>query len=503
MTYVITNEQIQRGAHRFARLLDAAGVGRSDVVALLLPNVPEFLYCYRGIGWSGRICVPVNRNLKCPDVVYVRENSGARVLVAHVDYRESAQAAATGLDPRHCFAVGGDIPGFRRLEEMNAFSDAPLDEPMAGSLMLYTSGTSGKPKGVSSHGLQAEGGAPPGLASRLSKEMFTMFLQGEAPGAHLVAGPLYHAGPLSYCEGAALLGATIVLMEQWDAEEFLRLIETHQVKSTFLVPTHFARLRKLPDDTRQRHDTRSLHLVFHGAAPVSRELKHWMIDWLGPVLFEFYGGSEGAGSTAISSEDWLRHPGSVGRPTTGCEIHILDDAGEPCETGAEGNIYFRSSRQRFAYRGDPEKTAAAYRGELSTLGDVGYLDAEGYLYLCDRRTDLVISGGVNIYPAQVEGVLLEHPGVQDCCVVGLLDAEWGERLLAVVAPTEDGASDTTQLIKALGAWCRERLAAYQVPREFAIVPTLPRTEAGKLLRREVREIFRKRAAAAAEPTKEN
>ena len=498
MAFVVSNEQIQREAHRFARLLDAAGVGRSDAVALLLPNVPEFLYCHRGIGWSGRTCVPVNRNLASADVAYVTQNSGARVLVAHVDYREAAQAAAAeaGLDRSHCFAAGGDIPGFRQLEEMNAFSDAALDAPLAGSLMLYTSGTTGTPKGVSSQGLQDTGSAPPGLASRLSMEMLAMFLRGEAPGAHLVAGPLYHAAPLSYCEGAALLGATIVLMERWDAEEFLQLVATHRVKTTFLVPTHFVRLRKLPDAVRLRHDTRSLRLVFHGAAPVSREIKHWMIDWLGPVLFEFYGGSEGAGSTAIASEDWLRHPGSVGRATPGCEIRILDEHGEPCAPGVEGNVYFRSSLQRFAYRGDPGKTAAAYRGELSTLGDVGYLDAQGYLYLCDRRTDLVISGGVNIYPAQVEGVLLAHPGVRDCCVVGLQDPEWGERLLAVVVPTDDGATDVAMAGDSLRAYCRERLGAHQVPREFAFVPALPRSEAGKLLRREVRDSFRRRAAGA-------
>jgi long-chain acyl-CoA synthetase len=217
-----------------------------------------------------------------------------------------------------------------------------------------------------------------------------------------------------------------------------------------------------------------------------------MIEWLGPVLYEFYGGSEGMGSTAIASTDWLAHPGSVGRATPGCAVHILDDAGRPCPPGVEGMVYFRNERQRFAYRGDPQKTAAAHRGELSTLGDIGYLDADGYLFLCDRRADLVISGGVNVYPAQIEAVLLEHAQVLDCCVVGLPDPEWGERLLALVIPRAGVLTDSQSVEDALRAHVRERLARYQQPREYVFVDSVPRTEAGKLLRRQVREQWRHR-----------
>lgn len=487
----IGNEWIQREGQRFARLLDAAGVGRDAVVALLLPNIPEFLACYRGIGWSGRTAVPLNHNLPADDAAYVLRNSGAQALVAHPHYGDTALQLAPLVDPRWRFAAGAGMAGFRRLDEMAAYSDAPLDAPRAGHLMLYTSGTTGQPKGVVIEGAGEPLAAPPGLVSRRSMEMLRLFLHGEVPGTHLVAGPLYHAGPLSYCEGATLLGAPVAILERWDAEEFLRAVEELRVHSTFLVPTHFVRLLKLPDETRRRYDLSSLKLVFHGAAPVAPEIKRRMIEWLGPVLYEFYGGSEGMGSTAIASADWLAHPGSVGRATPGCAVHILDDAGRPCPPGVEGTVYFRNERQRFAYRGDPQKTAAAHRGELSTLGDMGYLDVDGYLFLCDRRADLVISGGVNVYPAQIEAVLLEHAQVLDCCVVGLPDPEWGERLLALVVPRGGVPADSQSVEDVLRAHVRERLARYQQPREYAFVDSVPRTEAGKLLRRQVREQWRR------------
>lgn len=495
MRQTVANEFIQCEGQRFARLLDAAGVGRDAAVALLLPNIPEFLACYRGITWSGRTAVPVNRNLPAQDVAYVIANSGATALVAHPDYSATAQHVAAMIDPARRFAAGDGIDGFRRLDEMAAFSDTPLPEPRAGGLMLYTSGTTGQPKGVVSEALHVSITDPPGLASRRSMEMLQLFLRGEAPDTHLVAGPLYHAAPLSYCEGAALLGAPVAIMERWDAEEFLRAVHELRVHSTFLVPTHFVRLLKLPEAVRHRYDTSSLRLVFHGAAPVAPEIKRRMIEWLGPVLYEFYGGSEGMGSTAIASSDWLAHPGSVGRATPGCSLHILDDAGAPCPTGVEGTVYFRNEHQRFAYRGDSKKTAAAYCGELSTLGDIGYLDDDGYLFLCDRRADLVISGGVNVYPAQIEGVLLGHPEVLDCCVIGLPDPEWGERVLALVVPRDGAAADPQALRETLARFARERLAGYQQPREYVFADVLPRTEAGKLLRRQVRDEWRQRHAS--------
>ena len=482
------NEWIQREGQRFARLLDAAGVGRDAVVALLLPNIPEFLACYRGITWSGRTAVPLNHNLPADDAAYVLRNSGAQALVAHPQYGATALELAPLVDPRGSFAAGAGIAGFRPLDEMAAYSDAPLDAPRAGHLMLYTSGTTGQPKGVVIEGAGEPLAAPPGLVSRRSMEMLHLFLHGEAPGTHLVAGPLYHAGPLSYCEGATLLGARVAILERWDAEEFLRAVDELRVHSTFLVPTHFVRLLKLPDEVRRRYDLSSLKLVFHGAAPVAPEIKRRMIEWLGPVLYEFYGGSEGMGSTAIASTDWLAHPGSVGRATPGCAVHILDDAGRPCPPGVEGMVYFRNERQRFAYRGDPQKTAAAHRGELSTLGDIGYLDADGYLYLTDRRHFTIISGGVNIYPQEIEAVLLEHPSVRDAAVIGAPSEDLGQAAMAIVelAPgVPPGAATAEDLL----GFVRTRLGPVKTPKRLVFEAQLPRHDTGKLFKQDLLRKF--------------
>jgi long-chain acyl-CoA synthetase len=304
-----------------------------------------------------------------------------------------------------------------------------------------------------------------------------------------------------------LLGADIVLLERWSEREFLRAVESERVVSTFLVPTHFVRLLRLDETLRERFDLSSLRLVVHGAAPVAVDVKRRMIDWLGPILFEFYGGTEGGG-VGIGSEEWLAHPGSVGRPGPGLEVHIVDSQGRPCATGVAGDVYFRTGTS-FEYKGDPEKTAEGRRGDLFTLGDVGTLDAEGYLTLCDRRADVIISGGVNVYPAQVEAALHEHPAVADCCVVGVPDAEWGEEVVAVVQLDPARASSGPELARELRAHCQERLAGYQQPRRIEFVPRLERTETGKLARRAIRDRLRSRAPfaggdatlAASEPSK--
>jgi long-chain acyl-CoA synthetase len=460
-----------------------AGVATRAGIAALLPNVPEFLFAYRGAAWSGRVWTPICWHWNVEEVRYVVRDSEARAFVAHVDFAEAAEAACGGVPPEARFSVGGEIPGFRRWEEIAELSDAPLESPLAGETMLYTSGTTGRPKGVWRP--PAVDRPPPGMTGAAGRSMLELFIGDAARGPHLVAAPLYHAGPNTYCEGAVLLGADIVLLDRWDAEEFLGAVERESICSTFLVPTHFVRLLRLDEERRRAFDTSSLKLVVHGAAPVAVPVKRRMIDWLGPVLFEFYGGTEGGG-VGISSEDWLAHPGSVGRPNPGVELVILDADGKPCPPGVQGDVYFRSAGAGFEYKGDAEKTAAGRRGDLFTLGDVGYLDDDGYLYLCDRRADVIISGGVNVYPAQVEAALLDHPGVGDCCVVGVPDAEWGETVRAVVQlepGSEVGAEE-------LRAHCRKRLAGYQVPRGVDFVESLPRTETGKLARRLIRDSYR-------------
>ena len=492
MAVRVTNREIQCRANRFARALDAIGVPTRGVVAGLLPNVAEFVYCLRGATWSGRTFTPVNWHLSARDIAYIVENSEACVLVTHAQFAEMAESLAPTIRSEARFAVGGDIPGFRAFEEIDDYSEDDLENPLAGTLMLYTSGTTGKPKGVKTDRLTDQ--LPPCPTSQMGSAMLSTCLKEGAAGTHLVVAPLYHAAPPTYSEGAALLGAEVIIMEGWDAEEFLRLVDTEKVASTFMVPTHFVRLLQLPEETRAKYDVSSLKLVCHGAAPVSPGVKRRMIDWLGPVLFEFYGGTEGGG-VSIDSHDWLARPGSVGKPRPGLEVHILDPEGNPLPAGDTGDVFFRSAGKRFEYKDDPEKTASAYRGELYTLGDIGYLDEEGFLYLCDRRADIIISGGVNIYPAEIEAVLLEHPGVQDCCVVGIHDEEWGERILAVIQPRADG-SGARELTDQLQQLCKDQLGHQQRPREFAYSQSLPRTETGKLLRREVRDHYRAQLESA-------
>jgi long-chain acyl-CoA synthetase len=286
-------------------------------------------------------------------------------------------------------------------------------------------------------------------------------------------------------DGAALLGADVVLMERFEPEDFLRLVERHRVTSTFMVPTQFVRLLRLPEAVRRRYDVSSLRLVCHGAAPVPIETKRKMIDWLGPVLFEFYGGTEGGGCM-IDSNDWLAHPGSVGRPRPGVQVRILDEEGKAVPPGQEGHVYFNLDDSPFDYKDDAEKTAAGRRGGFFTMGDVGYLDEEGYLYLCDRSVDVIVTGGVNVYPAQIEAVLLELPCVADCCVVGAPDDEWGEAVRAVVELVPEAGGGDHEVAERILDHCRGRLASHQLPRAIDFNPALPRTEAGKLARRSIR-----------------
>lgn len=478
-----SNQEILAGANRFARALDAAGVARRGVVASLLPNSCESLACYRGSTWSGRSITPISWHWSPEDVQYVVENSEASALVAHVDFAEAARQAAGRVPERARFAVGGEIPGFRPWSAVLAQDSAPYHAPLAGDIMQYTSGTTGRPKGVRRKALPER--PPPTHVATAGARMLETFLGDAAQGGvHLVAAPLYHSGPNAYCDGALLLGADLVLMERFDAEELLVLIERHRVTTTFLVPTHFVRLLRLPAAVRTRYDLSSLRMVCHGGAPIAVEVKRRMIEWWGPILYEFYGGTEGGG-VMIDSETWLMKPGSVGRPRPGLELVILDDRGERLPPGETGMVYM-SEDNPFEYKGEPKKTADARRGAHITLGDVGYLDEDGFLFLCDRRADVVISGGVNVYPAQIESVILELPFVADCCVVGIPSEEWGEEVCAVVQLEPGQALDAEEVRERLGVHCDARLSAAQRPRRVDLHLALPRTETGKLARRSIR-----------------
>ncbi|MFP8873126.1 MAG: AMP-binding protein, partial [Myxococcota bacterium] len=391
MSIVVHNAEVEAEGHRFARALDAAGVPVRATVAALLANTPAYLETYRGSTGSGRRMTPMSWRWTAEEVAYVVENCEAEALVVDARFAGAIADAARSVPAAAKFCVGGEIPGFRPWSDLQQESPEPLSNPLCGDVMLYTSGTTGRPKGVRRPFLPDQ--PPPTIIGRAGRTMIETFLPPEhRTGAHLVSCPLYHVAPTTYSDGALLLGADVVLMERFDPEDLLRQVERHRVVSTFLVPTQFVRLLRLPEKVRNRYDLSSLRLVMHGAAPVAVEIKRQMIEWLGPILFEFYGGTEGGG-VMINSQDWLAHPGSVGRPRPGLEVHILDDQGAPVPTGEAGAVYFLGEDAPFEYKDDAEKTAEAHRGEYYTLGDIGRVDADGFLYLLDRRADVIISGG--------------------------------------------------------------------------------------------------------------
>ncbi|MFM8861001.1 MAG: AMP-binding protein, partial [Acidimicrobiia bacterium] len=377
---VLTSEGLAAAGNRFARMLDACGVPVRGGVALLAGNVPEFLATYRGTTWSGRRITPMSWRWSASDVAYVVDNCEADVLIVESRHVDLAAGAARSIDPSRRFAVGGSVPGFRDWAEIEHLAGGPIDHPLAGTTMMFTSGTTGRPKGVQR---QPVDGPPPAQVGRSGMQMLQSGAADESDGRHLVCTPLYHSGPITYAEGAALLGSELVLIDRFDPEDVLRAIEQYRITSTFMVPTQFVRLLRLPEHVRDRYDLSTLRLVAHGSAPVAPDVKRAMIEWLGPVLYEFYGGTEGGG-VAIDSRDWLAHPGSVGRPRPGLGMEIRDDSGVVVDAGVEGQIWFSDGRP-FEYKDDAAKTAEAVSGEWFSLGDIGFVDDDGWLYLCDRR----------------------------------------------------------------------------------------------------------------------
>jgi long-chain acyl-CoA synthetase len=363
-------------------------------------------------------------------------------------------------------------------------SPDPLDERVPrGTTMLYTSGTTGRPKGVLR--------AAPAVLGRPGSLTGVMDYAEGGGDVHLCTGPLYHAAPLAFSLTLPLwFGATVVLMERWDAEEALRLIEEHRVTHTHMVPTMFHRLLSLPEEVRARYDISSLRHVLHGAAPCPPSVKRRMIEWLGPIVWEYYAATEGASGTFVDSATWLAHPGTVGKPLVEGAVIVGDENGDPLPAGELGLVYIRAQgAARFSYFKDEEKTASTFRGDYYTLGDVGYMDEDGYLFLTDRSANLIISGGVNIYPAEVDAVLIEHPAVGDVATIGIPDREWGEMVLAVVEP-QPGVAPGEDLAGELIAFCRDRIAHYKCPRRVEFVDTLPRLDNGKIYKRRLRELFR-------------
>jgi long-chain acyl-CoA synthetase len=477
-----TFAELNANANRFVRALRCRGVGAGDSLVLVCANRAEFAEVLAACQRMGVRATPANWHLTGDELAYIVGNCDAKVLVGDARFAPALTSAATacpGASVR--VSIGGDVDGFEPFGAVVAPEPGDdIDDPIVGRTMLYTSGTTGRPKGVDRPPATAQ-------ATPLTTALTRASRYDPTADVHLCTGPLYHAAPLAFSlSGPLAAGVTVVLMDGWEADETLLLIERHRVTHTHMVPTMFHRLLALPDDRKASADLSSLRFVLHGAAPCPVTVKQALIEWLGPVVYEYYAATEGGG-TFVTPEEWLRKPGTVGKPAADDLVRVLDAAGEPQPPDQIGTVYLRAPAEgRFRYYKDGAKTASSYRGEYFTLGDHGYLDDDGYLFLTGRSAELIISGGVNVYPAEVDAVLLTHPAVGDAGTIGVPDEEWGEQVVSVVE-LKPGVEATPALAAELIAWCRDRLAHFKCPRAVEFVAELPRHDNGKLYRTKLRQ----------------
>ncbi len=472
-----TYAELDDRARRVAHALTVLGVQRGDRVAVMVPNSFEFFEAIHGCGRVGAVVAPVNIHFKSDEAGWIVMDSGATAVIV----AEELESALDGVAdvPRLVVGAGGDYE--------KALADAPdqgeVEPPEAigdgwPTIMAYTSGTTGRPKGV------AIG------EDDFRRRAAGVAVSGETWGfttddVHLLVGPSYHMGPLFWSQMHLAFGGSVVIMPKWDARECLELVERWRVTNVHMVPANFTRILALPEDERAKFDLSSLKIVVHAAAPCPVPLKRAFMDFVGTdKVWEYYGASEGGG-TVISPQEWLEHPGSVGKPFPGNEFEIVDDDGNALPPGKVGTIYAKPAASSFEYHNDPGKTAASHRGGWFTVGDAGHLDEDGYLYLTDRKSDMVISGGVNIYPREIEDALYQHPEVVDCAVLGVPDDDWGEILYAVVQRHDGSTLDPAGVV----AWCREKLADYKRPRAVEFVDELPRDPNGKVRKPKLREAW--------------
>jgi long-chain acyl-CoA synthetase len=487
-TWAEFNERV----NRLVNALTAAGYGPDTTVALVAGNRREWIEVSAACSHTGMTFAPVNWHWASEEVAYVLDDSAATVVIAGDRFVDLVLDALplTESDRIELLLVAGDVPDNERVASYEAFlgggDPAEPTVELLGGPMFYTSGTTGRPKGVRS--FLSGGGGIPSEVMALVAASFNDFVP--ANGRTLLVGPAYHSAQWAFSYFPFINGSGMVLQHGFDQARALASIDEYGITHVHLVPTQFKRFLDLPDDVQAAFDGSSLEVVWHGAAPCPPQIKRRMIEWWGPIISEYYGSTEGAVISAIRSEDWLRKGGSVGRPLPFMEVIVTDDDGNRLEQGEEGILWFRNERGTdFEYHNAPEKTAEAHLepGVFST-GDIGYIDDEGYMWLSDRKIDMIISGGVNIYPAEIEGVIASHEAVDDVAVIGVPDDEFGESVKAVVA-VEDGIDVGPELTAALQEHCREHLAGYKVPRSVDYVDQLPRTGSGKLQKHIIREPY--------------
>ena len=483
----VTYRELEARSNRLAHLLRAVGLRRGDHYAVFLENHPRFIECDAAGERSGLYFTNVNSFLTAAELAYIVNNSLSKALITSQSRREVALAAlreCPGVEL--CLVVDGAGDGERvkNLDEAtSAFPATPIPDESLGAAMLYSSGTTGKPKGV----LRPLYDFPPSRPH----PVFPVYMknwQFREGMTYLMPAPLYHSAPLVGAAGTIRLGGTLIVMEHFEPEEYLRLVEKHRVTHSQLVPTMFSRMLKLPESVRRRYDLSSLEAVVHGAAPCPLPVKRAMIDWWGPIIYEYYGATEGMGLAMCDTAEWLAHPGTVGRTVAG-ELHVLDDDMREVPTGHTGKLWFKTASP-FQYFNDPVKTAQANSPDssMSTVGDIGRVDEDGYVYLTDRAAFMIISGGVNIYPQECENLLVTHPKIADAAVFGAPNEEMGEEVKAVVQLMpgfEPGPETEAELI----GFCRERLAHHKCPRSIDFEAQLPRSPTGKLFKGALRDRY--------------
>jgi acyl-CoA synthetase (AMP-forming)/AMP-acid ligase II len=473
---VRTFAQLDQRANRVAHALRGAGLRTGDHVAIVMDNRLEYFDVLWGAMTSGLYVTPVNWHLAADEVSYIVDDCGASALIVAADATDAVAGLGTGARALR-LALGRELPGFDDFETvLAAQSDEPIDDETEGSWMFYSSGTTGRPKGIKPPTIGARLGSPNAFSGLVGG----LFGIGEG-SVYLCPAPLYHSAPAGWSTTSQRLGASVVIMHGFDAEACLAAIERHRVTHVQFVPTHLVRILKLDPDVRAKYDLSSLQVIVHAAAPCPPDVKRGAIEFFGPILHEYYAGSEGGGFCYIDSHDWLAHPGSVGKPLLGA-AHVTDENGRELPNGEAGQLWFESSN-RFEYHGDQKKTAEAWddRGWM-TLGDVGYVDDEGYVYLTDRVSNMIISGGVNIYPRETEDLLIGHPAVHDVAVIGVPHPEMGESVRAIVqlaAPVDDEDA----MAEELREYCRARLSHFKCPTSVVFVDELPRLPSGKIAKR--------------------
>lgn len=472
MTYGELDARANQGAHLFRQL----GLTRGDTVAVLLDNGFEIFVAAWATQRCGLYLTAVSTKTSVADLAYVLENSQARVLIVDEAYSSLAELSAeqAGLEGLQIFSFAPNRVSF--LQACDSMPISLIEDASAGADMLYSSGMTGRPKGVK----------PPLPEGPIEDRTFLMNM-GESlyemasDSVYLSTSPLYHAAPLRWAMTIQRFGGTVVIMERFDAERSIALVEQYRVTHATYVPTHFIRMLSLPQSVRDQYDRSSMRVMIHAAAPCPASVKRAMIDWWGPIIHEYYSGTELCGLTALNSEEWLSKPGSVGRAILGV-IKITGPDGEEVPAGTTGDVYFADG-PKFEYHNDPDKTRQAYNSHgWATLNDIGWVDEEGYLYLTDRKSFMIISGGVNIYPQEIENLLATHPSVEDVAVIGAPDDEMGERVVAVVQPRA-GVTGDDKLCEQLRAYTKSALGSIKCPQQFDFRSELPREATGKLMKR--------------------